>query len=90
MKIDKQQLFILTLQDNFLDVVDLRIGYFVRILPLSIEIHSGQRTAVTTVYHPIGIQHRHDLHDELVSEFLGVGMVAECPHNYESKNYMMD
>lgn len=77
MQVHKQQLFVLTLHDNLLDMVDLRICCFVRILPLSIEVHASKRTAVAAVYHPVRIQHRHDFHYELVSQLLGVGMIAE-------------
>lgn len=86
MNIHKQQLLILTLHDNLLNLIYLRIQYFVGILPLSIEIHSSKRTSVTAIYHPIRVQHRHDLNDELVTQLLGVGMVAECSHKYERRN----
>lgn len=48
-------------------MVDGRMELFVRIDPLPVEIHQVQVAAIVSNDDSVGVEHRHDLKDEVLS-----------------------
>ena len=57
--------------------VDRRVEVLARLHPPSVQVEAEQRAAVVAVDHAVGVQHRDDLEDVVLSELDGCFVVAE-------------
>ena len=59
---------LLEILDKALSLHDLRVKYLSRGLPSAIQVSSRQTASVVAVDYPVGVKHRNDLENELLSE----------------------
>ena len=71
-----------TLENVFLVVVDLWVERGVRILPVSVEVMSGQVAAIVAMNDTIGVQHRYYLPHEHAAQPMGFGLIGQQKINH--------
>lgn len=72
--------------DHLLRVEYRRVQFFVWVDPLSIQVHHTQIAAIVPHNNPVRIEHRHDLEDEVLAEYLGDVGIAEQKFDYVLDN----
>lgn len=71
MQIDEHEALLLV-EDGPLCVVDFRTALLVVVVPHAVQVVPRKTAPVVTVDDAVGVQHGHDLEDEVVSQLLGV------------------
>ena len=64
---------------DLLRVVDGRVEKLARLLPSTIEVNTKETDSIVAVDDAIWVQHRNNLDDEFVSDFLSLWVVAKEP-----------